>query len=92
MDLSRFLRLRNVVHQVFARYRPEPIARFWLASHSHGEMTCNRLLRDEVWAVRFDTDEGSRCDRGIRDELSWCNDEALMIPGKSSHTVYENGR
>ncbi len=46
--------LRNIVDQVLARYGHERIAAFWLAGHSHGGITCNRLLRDEFFQQRVD--------------------------------------
>lgn len=39
--------LRNIVNFVFSRYGASNIARFWLAGHSQGGMTSNRLLRED---------------------------------------------
>jgi len=39
--------LRGVVGQVMAAYGADRIARFWLAGHSQGGMTSNRLLLDD---------------------------------------------
>ena len=39
----------NIVDFVFAKYGKENIAAFWLAGHSQGGMTSNRLLRDDAF-------------------------------------------
>ncbi|MGH7025006.1 MAG: hypothetical protein ACREEB_15650 [Caulobacteraceae bacterium] len=39
--------LRAIVRQVFERHGAERIDRFWLAGHSQGGMTSNRLLTDD---------------------------------------------
>lgn len=39
--------LRHIVDYVFAKYGAANIARFWLAGHSQGGMTSNRLLRED---------------------------------------------
>jgi hypothetical protein len=39
--------LRALVRQVIARYGASRIAAFWLAGHSQGGMTSNRLLRED---------------------------------------------
>lgn len=41
--------LRNIVSHVFERYGSRNIARFWLAGHSQGGMTSNRLLREDAF-------------------------------------------
>jgi hypothetical protein len=41
--------LRGIVRQVFDQYGPEQIKAFWLAGHSQGGMTSNRLLRDDAF-------------------------------------------
>jgi pimeloyl-ACP methyl ester carboxylesterase len=46
--------LRNVVEQVVARFGPRNIESFWLAGHSQGGMTSNRLLAAEYFAQRVD--------------------------------------
>lgn len=46
--------LRNVVDQVFERFGPERIRAFWLAGHSQGGMTSNRLLRTDFYARNVD--------------------------------------
>jgi hypothetical protein len=46
--------LRNVVEYVFAKYGVGNIAAFWLAGHSQGGMTSNRLLGQEWWQQRVD--------------------------------------
>lgn len=46
--------LRNLVEQVCETYGRENIARFWLAGHSQGGMTSNRLLKDRYWQDRVD--------------------------------------
>lgn len=46
--------LRNIVDQVIDTYGRENIARFWLAGHSQGGMTSNRLLKDKYWQDRVD--------------------------------------
>jgi hypothetical protein len=46
--------LRNIVDAVVARYGAANIARFWLAGHSQGGMTSNRLLNDKYWQDRVD--------------------------------------
>lgn len=46
--------LRNIVDNVFAKYGRENIRSFWLAGHSQGGMTSNRLLGDEFFCSRVD--------------------------------------
>jgi pimeloyl-ACP methyl ester carboxylesterase len=46
--------LRNIVDEVLDTYGRENIARFWLAGHSQGGMTSNRLLKDRYWQDRVD--------------------------------------
>lgn len=46
--------LRNIVDFVFERYGRENIRSFWLAGHSQGGMTSNRLLGDEFFTSRVD--------------------------------------
>lgn len=46
--------LENVVNAVFDRFGAERIRSFWLAGHSQGGMTSNRLLRTEFYARRVD--------------------------------------
>lgn len=46
--------LRNVVAHVFDEFGPERIRSFWLAGHSQGGMTSNRLLRTDFFAQRVD--------------------------------------
>ena len=46
--------LRNLVEQVLETYGRENIARFWLAGHSQGGMTSNRLLKETYWQERVD--------------------------------------
>jgi pimeloyl-ACP methyl ester carboxylesterase len=46
--------LRNVVNDVFERFGADRIRSFWLAGHSQGGMTSNRLLRTEFYATRVD--------------------------------------
>lgn len=48
------LHLRNVVDAVVARFGPDRIGSFWLAGHSQGGMTANRLLAHEYFASRAD--------------------------------------
>lgn len=45
--------LQAVVETVLARY-PGRVRSFWLAGHSQGSITSNRLLRDGWWAERVD--------------------------------------
>ena len=44
--------LRNIVDCVFDRYGVANIRAFWLAGHSQGGMTSNRLLRDDPFFQR----------------------------------------
>ncbi|MFI4934058.1 MAG: hypothetical protein ACHP7N_05535 [Caulobacterales bacterium] len=44
--------LRNIVDQVIAKYGRENIRAFWLAGHSQGGMTSNRLLHDDPFFQR----------------------------------------
>ncbi len=46
--------LRSIVSYVFDKYGKENIAAFWLAGHSQGGMTSNRLLGDKFFAERVD--------------------------------------
>ena len=46
--------LRNIVDMVVETYGAANIARFWLAGHSQGGMTSNRLLGDKWWQDRVD--------------------------------------
>ena len=46
--------LENVVAYVFDRFGPERIRAFWLAGHSQGGMTSNRLLRTDFYAQNVD--------------------------------------
>ncbi len=46
--------LHNVVDYVFARFGADAIRAFWLAGHSQGGMTCNRLLATPFFAGRVD--------------------------------------
>jgi poly(3-hydroxybutyrate) depolymerase len=46
--------LQNVVNVVVDRIGAENIAAFWLAGHSQGGMTSNRLLRTPFFADRVD--------------------------------------
>jgi hypothetical protein len=46
--------LRNVVEQVYERFGADAIRAFWLAGHSQGGMTSNRLLGAEFFADRVD--------------------------------------
>ncbi|MBI5948174.1 MAG: hypothetical protein HY875_08555 [Chloroflexi bacterium] len=46
--------LRNIVDYVFERYGRENIAAFWLAGHSQGGMTSNRLLGQDFFKERVD--------------------------------------
>lgn len=46
--------LKNIVEQVFAKYGKANIKSFWLAGHSQGGMTSNRLLRTDYFADRVD--------------------------------------
>ena len=47
--------LRNIVELVFQKYGAEHIRSFWLAGHSQGGMTSNRLLQtDEFFKKRVD--------------------------------------
>jgi hypothetical protein len=46
--------LQNVVNIVVDRFGAENIAAFWLAGHSQGGMTSNRLLRTPFFADRVD--------------------------------------
>jgi pimeloyl-ACP methyl ester carboxylesterase len=47
--------LHNIVNYVFAKYGKENIKSFWLAGHSQGGMTSNRLLaEDEFFKKRVD--------------------------------------
>src|SRR4051794_38571482 len=46
--------LRNIVEYVFERFGPDRIRSFWLAGHSQGGMTSNRLLRTPYFADRVD--------------------------------------
>ena len=46
--------LQNVVSYVFDRFGKERIRSFWLAGHSQGGMTSNRLLRTDFYAQRVD--------------------------------------
>lgn len=46
--------LRNVVELVFQRFRLDRIASFWLAGHSQGGLTSNRLLSTDWFADRVD--------------------------------------
>jgi hypothetical protein len=45
--------LQAVVEDVLARY-PGQVRSFWLAAHSQGSLTSNRLLRTDWWADRVD--------------------------------------
>lgn len=46
--------LENVVHYVYERFGADRIRSFWLAGHSQGGMTSNRLLRTDFYAQRVD--------------------------------------
>ena len=46
--------LRNIVEAVFAKYGADSIRAFWLAGHSQGGMTSNRLLQDDFYKHRVD--------------------------------------
>ncbi len=46
--------LTNIVESVFKRYGKDNIKAFWLAGHSQGGMTSNRLLRTPYYADRVD--------------------------------------
>ncbi len=46
--------LRNIVELVCDKYGKERIKSFWLAGHSQGGMTSNRLLRTDFFADRVD--------------------------------------
>ena len=46
--------LHNIVDQVFARFGRANIASFWLAGHSYGGMTANRLICDGFFAGKAD--------------------------------------
>src|SRR5687767_9505779 len=46
--------LQTVVTEVFDRFGPDRIRSFWLAGHSQGGMTSNRLLRTDFYASRVD--------------------------------------
>lgn len=46
--------LRNIVEFVFAKYGVEHIRSFWLAGHSQGGMTSNRLLGQPFFCERVD--------------------------------------
>lgn len=46
--------LKNIVEHVFRTYGPGNIRSFWLAGHSQGGMTSNRLLGDPFFAGRVD--------------------------------------
>jgi hypothetical protein len=46
--------LRNIVEYVFAKYGVEHIRAFWLAGHSQGGMTSNRLLGQAYFKDRVD--------------------------------------
>lgn len=46
--------LRKIVNDIFGKYGKENIAAFWLAGHSQGGMTSNRLLGDKFFAGRVD--------------------------------------
>jgi hypothetical protein len=46
--------LKNIVEFVFQKYGPENIRAFWLAGHSQGGMTSNRLLADPFFSERVD--------------------------------------
>jgi hypothetical protein len=46
--------LRNIVEFVFERYGIENIKAFWLAGHSQGGMTSNRLLGQDYFRDRVD--------------------------------------
>jgi hypothetical protein len=41
--------LRNIVNFVFNQFGPKNIRAFWLAGHSHGGLTANRLSRTEFY-------------------------------------------
>ncbi|MEX2373587.1 MAG: hypothetical protein WD800_07270 [Dehalococcoidia bacterium] len=46
--------LRNIVEFVFERYGRENVRSFWLAGHSQGGMTSNRLLGQDFFKERVD--------------------------------------
>src|SRR5687768_16693292 len=46
--------LEHVVDYVFERFGVDRIRSFWLAGHSQGGMTSNRLLRTDFYAQRVD--------------------------------------
>lgn len=46
--------LKNIVRFVIGEIGAENIRAFWLAGHSQGGMTSNRILRDEFFAARVD--------------------------------------
>jgi hypothetical protein len=46
--------LRNIVDFVFEKYGASNIRAFWVAGHSQGGMTSNRLLQDDYWKERVD--------------------------------------
>jgi pimeloyl-ACP methyl ester carboxylesterase len=46
--------LKNIVELVCDRYGKDRIKSFWLAGHSQGGMTSNRLLRTDYYAKRVD--------------------------------------
>jgi hypothetical protein len=46
--------LQNVVSHVFDRFGSDRIRSFWLAGHSQGGMTSNRLLRTDFYGRRVD--------------------------------------
>ncbi|MEX1022710.1 MAG: hypothetical protein WD058_06140, partial [Dehalococcoidia bacterium] len=46
--------LRNIVEFVFERYGRENVRAFWLAGHSQGGMTSNRLLGQDFFKERVD--------------------------------------
>lgn len=46
--------LKNVVNHVFEKYGAANIRAFWLAGHSQGGMTSNRLLHDDFFKQRVD--------------------------------------
>ena len=45
--------LRNIVNFVFDRFGAKNIKAFWLAGHSHGGLTANRLSRTEFYRSRL---------------------------------------
>jgi hypothetical protein len=46
--------LQNIVEYVFAKYGKENIRAFWLAGHSQGGMTSQRILNTDYFAKRVD--------------------------------------